>query len=225
MVRRPLSGCSAQHNLLTNDSPCTRSTRAQVGHAAQLILEPAAEASDAHCCTEDMPAAPTSKRSHSLWLSYDMDRQNFDAYTIRLSWPASVRIRYYCAPDSRRLDHHSQHPTEFRIRPYEGCENSAKSGCDDDANLLYVHVTAVTTGVRPYSALSIASEAVPFHILLEPLRLSVVPASLIPFLFLLVFVVVLAYFLFRRVIPHFEHMSTQARHELLAAIPTDKKTS
>lgn len=184
----------------------TWSTRAQVGHAAQLILEPAAEASDAHCCTEDMPAAPTSKRSHSLWLSYDMDRQNFDAYTIRLSWPAS-------------------HPTEFRIRPYEGCENSAKSGCDDDANLLYVHVTAVTTGVRPYSALSIASEAVPFHILLEPLRLSVVPASLIPFLFLLVFVVVLAYFSFRRVIPHFEHMSTQARHELLAAIPTDKKTS
>ncbi|KAI0041403.1 hypothetical protein FA95DRAFT_1611046 [Auriscalpium vulgare] len=109
---------------------------------------------------------------HELWLVLDLNHVEWASYTkftLRVSWPAS-------------------HPADFDIQILTAQDVlrvfSALNRHQSQAELAstrrqYARIRLVDTGVRPPSAVASPSP-VPFIIIVEPLYLNVLPASVLP---------------------------------------------
>ncbi|GJE89664.1 hypothetical protein PsYK624_057700 [Phanerochaete sordida] len=159
------------------------------------------------------PHSRTSDCPHEVWVLLDLDDppwQRFRKFTLRISWPAS-------------------YPADFLIEtltPSQAASLQVKAGVsnqDDGSHSSnsvrsktlrqYARIRAVSTGVRPPPHTHLGSVAVPFTLLLEPLYLGVLPASVVPVLGLLLPVIVVAGFL---VMPR--------AHAFIAQIAEDVRT-
>jgi hypothetical protein len=136
---------------------------------------------------------------YEQWLSFELDEPHYSSYTLRISWPAF-------------------HPADFLIRAYKGLPASQpshekKAWTADIPMRVYAHVTAVSTGVRPDCG-SCVPGPVPFHLILEPLVLGMIPASLVPLVAFLAVIGLLAWIAFRYIWVHIKGVGTEAKQEL-----------
>jgi len=110
---------------------------------------------------------------HELWFVLDLrgSWETYHKFTLRISYPAFF-------------------PADFRIDLYDPPQSSHR--------LKYARIRAVDTGVltpSPTSAQHVV-EPVPFNLILEPLYLGVLPASLVPTITYLVILAGAAYLAF-----------------------------
>ncbi|KZT27500.1 hypothetical protein NEOLEDRAFT_90272 [Neolentinus lepideus HHB14362 ss-1] len=117
-----------------------------------------------------------------LWIALDLDHEKWRAYsrfTLRISWPAS-------------------YPTDFRIiidspPPFATLASPAEASSTrilPSTRMKFAHIILTHTGIRPAthfdSSTKMTLEPVPFVIVLEPLYLGVIPASVTPILIFLI---------------------------------------
>ncbi|KAI0354756.1 hypothetical protein OH77DRAFT_489360 [Trametes cingulata] len=153
---------------------------------------------------------------HETWLSLDLDQEpwlSYSKFTCRISWPAS-------------------HPAEFFIDLYTPSSlASVLSGSD---RVYSTHPAGDNTLTRrKYARIRLISQAVftpspatrnrtvepvPFMVIVEPLYLGVIPASLVPTLAtLLALVAVTAFFVLPRIHAYLSAVADQVRSETASA--------
>ncbi|KAJ3506617.1 hypothetical protein NLJ89_g6773 [Agrocybe chaxingu] len=113
----------------------------------------------------------TSSCCHELWIVLDLDQEEwkgFNKFTLRVSWPA-------------------YHPTDFDLKIFDPIDLApfskiSAAGISSTTRRKYARIQAVHSGVlTPGVQLDDASRyTVPVHVILEPLHLGVLPASVIP---------------------------------------------
>ncbi|KAJ8508630.1 hypothetical protein ONZ45_g9125 [Pleurotus djamor] len=155
---------------------------------------------------------------HELWLVLNLTSntwERYNSYTLRLSWPASspadFDIQIYDADMLREfLEKHPRDTyKESSKKPYKTLGRRIK----------YARIRLVDVGVlTPKSNASSSSSshvpgAVSFTLILEPLYLGVIPASLTPTLLLIMPVIAAAFFIVPRIWAYLEAIAQEARRE------------
>ncbi|EPQ60074.1 hypothetical protein GLOTRDRAFT_134831 [Gloeophyllum trabeum ATCC 11539] len=152
---------------------------------------------------ERLDLADTSFQAASLapgeiWVLLDLDQERWKSYTkftLRISWPAS-------------------HPTDFRITIDSPGSSSSYPNPDTTVRRLpstrikFAKITLVHTGVPTPPRTNQSLEPVPFIIMLEPLQLGIIPASVTPILLGLIPLICVASLLAGRA---YKYMDTLAR--------------
>ncbi|KAJ7741091.1 hypothetical protein B0H16DRAFT_1324081 [Mycena metata] len=130
----------------------------------------------------DDPKLEPHACAHELWLALDLPDMLDASYTLRVSWPASSPTDFHISILDPRAA-----AALFLVPPAIGAPSTRRK---------YARIRAVDAGVRTpggglftfprlwgNTADSTQDEQVHFVLTLEPLLLGVLPASLLPFLF------------------------------------------
>ncbi|KAK0465854.1 uncharacterized protein EV420DRAFT_1508316 [Desarmillaria tabescens] len=144
---------------------------------------------------------PNSPCPHELWLKLDLsndDWQRFTKFTLRISWAA-------------------YDPTDFLIDILDGDSITSAKSSDPPARLKYARIRLVDTGVLTPGMSVDRPTAVPFTVVLEPLYFGVLPASVIPTLYFLIAVVLLAAVALPWINAYLEDVALKARREIRLA--------
>ncbi|KZT73439.1 hypothetical protein DAEQUDRAFT_808522 [Daedalea quercina L-15889] len=137
---------------------------------------------------QESPGAPCS---HELWLVLRLDDPAWIAYsrfTLRISWPAS-------SPADFDIEVKSAETLFSELQ-----KGAPGSGADSlpTGRRMYARIRVVDTGVRTPTADEshehATPEPVPFIVMLEPLYLGVLPASVLPTVVFLALIVIVAAF-------------------------------
>ncbi|KAI0694898.1 hypothetical protein BC835DRAFT_1274129 [Cytidiella melzeri] len=145
---------------------------------------------------------------HEMWAVLELDSHGwttFGKFTLRVSWPAF-------------------HPTDFFIQTYSPQEAAVIFGGSElpqptytavhKTRRQYARILLVDTGTRVLSKANTTAEATPFMIILEPLYLTVLPASVVPtLLFLMPLVLVASLFVVPRVHRYLYDIAKEVRSE------------
>jgi hypothetical protein len=181
---------------------------------------------------------------HELWVALDLDDESWMSYskfTLRLSWPASVRCTlFHSVPSPIHGCYHAsllQSPADFLLEIYSPqailtrLSRLPHQSAIDDASITaphlsrtglsttrikYARIRVVDTGVRtPTPDLpESAAQAIPFILILEQLYLGVLPASLLPTVCFLIPVLFCAALATPWILSYLDHFIKQARQEL-----------
>ncbi|KAJ7292846.1 hypothetical protein C8J57DRAFT_1267271 [Mycena rebaudengoi] len=144
--------------------------------------------------------------AHELWLALDLDDTPYSKFTLRLSYPASTPTDYLI----QVLDPPAV-AALFRLPAHGSSHTNTKRK--------YARIRAVDTGVRTPTAQPPQNPNAPppaaeFILVLEPLYLGVLPASLTPFLLVALPVLALAACAVPRVNAYLEGYAARARREI-----------
>ncbi|PCH34334.1 hypothetical protein WOLCODRAFT_87422 [Wolfiporia cocos MD-104 SS10] len=183
-----------------------------------LIIQPARLRTPLQdVCTQYPSGSPCP---HELWFILDLDDAPWQQYaklTLRISWPASSPVDFSIEVDS---------PVSLL-----STSTAQDSGNGTTTRQMLARIRAVDTGVRTPSldvtinshTLELLAEPVSFIVIVEPLYLNVLPASVLLIVLFLVPVIGVAAFI---VAPfandYLENIARQARAEIDVA---EKKTS
>jgi hypothetical protein len=191
---------------------------------------------------------------HELWIALDLDDESWMSYskfTLRLSWPASVRctlFHYIPKSNSRLLTirHYYQSPADFLLEihspqailtrlsrlPHQSAIDDAsittphlsRTGLST-TRLKYARIRVVDTGIRtPSPDLPVSAvQAIPFVLILEQLYFGVLPASLLPTVCFLIIVLSCAALATPWILGYLDHFIKQARQELRDFSTAQKK--
>ncbi|OCH93002.1 hypothetical protein OBBRIDRAFT_725683 [Obba rivulosa] len=157
---------------------------------------------------------PAGSCPHELWLSLDLDSREWRSYgrfTLRVSWPAS-------SPADFSIDIHSPREVAMLLGHTESASKPPE-GKSPLTRRKVARIRLVDTGVRtPRNSSrleSAGSDPVPFIVLLEPLYLGVLPASVLPIvLFIAVVATVASVVVFPTVYHRLRTVAGQAQAEL-----------
>ncbi|KAG7451813.1 uncharacterized protein BT62DRAFT_880984 [Guyanagaster necrorhizus] len=141
---------------------------------------------------------PTSPCSHELWLKLDLSSdawQEFTKFTLRISWAA-------------------YNPADFLIDILDGDSITSAKSSDPPTRLKYARIRLVDTGVLTPGKSVDRSTPIPFTVVLEPLYFGVLPASVVPILYFLVPVVLLAALTLPWINAYLESVALKARREI-----------
>ncbi|KAK0234237.1 hypothetical protein IW262DRAFT_1291106 [Armillaria fumosa] len=144
---------------------------------------------------------PSSPCRHELWLKLDLsndDWQQFTKFTLRISWAA-------------------YDPADFLIDIIDGDAISSGKSTDPPTRLKYARIRLVDTGVVTPGISVDRPTAVPFTVILEPLYFGVLPASVVPTLYFLIAVVLLAATALPWINAYLEGYALKARREIRLA--------
>ena len=181
---------------------------------------------------------------HEWWVALELTQNwsSFSKFTLRLSWPASVRACQSSIEISiiRWL---LQFPVDFDIQIYESDALSAHFGhieqrppnsstVETPARREYARIRLVDTGVFTPTWKSLSQNSghapsrssprpVPFILILEPLYFGVLPPSVVPLLWYILLVVAVAAFAVPRIQRYLLHVASQANDELEHGFSTD----
>ncbi|KAL5494673.1 hypothetical protein ACEPAI_134 [Sanghuangporus weigelae] len=178
---------------------------------------------------ESQSGVPVQRCPNELWLELDLSSQEwmyYDRFTIRLSWPAfyptDFDIQLFYPKD---LMTHMYSLFEVQGRHFE--ENIlSEENAPDPSRTMFARVRLVDTGVRPPfrskpDELSTSGhtdqstfDAVPFNIIVEPLLLGVLPATVVPTIIFSIPLLVLAWFTYPHAVRYLEDVASEARKEL-----------
>ncbi|OAX39225.1 hypothetical protein K503DRAFT_103161 [Rhizopogon vinicolor AM-OR11-026] len=177
-------------------------------------------------CDSETAITPANLFScpHELWVALDLDGESwltYSKFTLRLSWPASSPADFLLeiyGPQAifARLPKQLDQPTiaDASITP----PHLSRTG-STTTRLKYARIRAVDAGVLtptpdlPPSAAQ-AVEPIPFILILEPLYLGILPASLLPTVCFLVPLLLAAALATPWIIGYLDHFVQQARQEL-----------
>lgn len=135
---------------------------------------------------------------HEVWIALDLthsDWSKYDRFTLRISWPGSSSADFWI--DLYRVaDDRSETLSSNRVR--------------------FARIRLVDTGVLAPTAsdVGVTPLSVPFDVILEPLLLGLVPASLAPTIGALLLVALAGFAVFRVINRYFNGLATEARKEL-----------
>jgi hypothetical protein len=143
-----------------------------------------------------------------MWLVLDLDRwSNYSKFTLRLSWPASSPASFFVqiyTPESllNRL-------SDFQHTPSSDANNYVAR--DKTSRRMYAHIRVVdeTDGMSTVES----TQRVVFRVILEPLIMGVLPASVQPVVVALVLVASLAALAVPWINRYFERLAWKARAE------------
>ncbi|KAK0479590.1 hypothetical protein IW261DRAFT_1478221 [Armillaria novae-zelandiae] len=144
---------------------------------------------------------PSSPCRHELWLKLDLsndDWQQFTKFTLRISWAA-------------------YDPADFLIDILDGDAISSAKSTDLPTRLKYARIRLVDTGVVNPGISVDRPTAVPFTVILEPLYFGILPASVVPTLYFLIPVVLLAAAALPWINAYLEDYALKARREIRLA--------
>ncbi|KAH9947087.1 hypothetical protein B0H21DRAFT_363002 [Amylocystis lapponica] len=161
---------------------------------------------------------------HELWVVLDLDDsewRRYSKFTLRISWPAS-------SPADFSIDIFSPDALEKFLKQQDMRGGHAVASHSSGTRRQFARIRLVDTGVRtPSSATDVGEslpEPVPFIVLLEPLYLGVLPATVAP---ILLFLVLILSFTAVVVVPFINrYLSTvvhDARAELATLVSADQK--
>ncbi|PBK93440.1 hypothetical protein ARMGADRAFT_992133 [Armillaria gallica] len=144
---------------------------------------------------------PRSPCQHELWLKLDLsnnDWQQFTKFTLRISWAA-------------------YDPADFLIDILDGESISSAKSSDPPTRLKYARIRLVDTGVLTPGISVDRPAAVPFTVVLEPLYFGILPASVVPTLYFLIPVVLLAAAALPWINAYLEDIALKVRREIRLA--------
>ncbi|KAK0209257.1 hypothetical protein DFS33DRAFT_520428 [Desarmillaria ectypa] len=144
---------------------------------------------------------PNSPCPHELWLKLDLsnnDWQRFTKFTLRISWAA-------------------YNPADFLIDILDGDAITSTKSSDPPTRLKYARIRLVDTGVVAPGMSVDRPAAVPFTVVLEPLYFGVLPASVLPTLYFLIPIVLLAAVSLPWINAYLEDVALKARREVRLA--------
>ncbi|KIJ06778.1 hypothetical protein PAXINDRAFT_177736 [Paxillus involutus ATCC 200175] len=187
----------------------------------QWALQPAALHTPLHQVCEIDDETALSERPfscpHELWVILDLDDKEWESYTtftLRLSWAASA-------------------PADFSIEIYSP-EAQAPTTRSKYARIRVVNAGVLTPGARPQVprtssdapanlAVEYEPDSVPFIVILEPLYLGVLPASLLPTVCFLIPILLVAAMSVPFAIAYLDTFVRQAREDLTRKMALGKK--
>ncbi|KAI0313219.1 hypothetical protein OF83DRAFT_573168 [Amylostereum chailletii] len=144
---------------------------------------------------------------YELWTTLDLDDDGwtrYDRFTLRISWPAS-------SPADFSMTLYT--PTELAdYFPHPSTSSRASSNLTTRRQ--YARIRVVHTGVRPPSQRDLASPPVPFILLLEPLYLGVLPASVALVLAFFALLIPVAWMVGRGIADRLGKVAQEVRREL-----------
>ncbi|KAI0319490.1 hypothetical protein OF83DRAFT_1054909 [Amylostereum chailletii] len=147
----------------------------------QFLLDPASLDTPLDRVCESNVSTPCP---HELWTVLDLEYiswTRYDRFTLRLSWPASspadFSITFYTPFELAALFSHS---STLSSSPLKTCQR-------------YARIRVAHTGVRPPAQRDVKNPPVPFVLILDPLYLGVMPASVAPVLALLSLLIPIAW--------------------------------
>ncbi|KAL5519535.1 hypothetical protein ACEPAH_1218 [Sanghuangporus vaninii] len=184
---------------------------------------------------ESQSGVPGQGCPNELWLELDLSSQEwlyYERFTIRLSWPAfyptdfDIQLLY---PEDLVVYMYSR----FGVLGRHFGENNilSENNAPHTSRTIFVRVRLVDTGVRPPfrskpDELPIpdhtdqsAFEAVPFNVIVEPLLLGVLPATVVPTIIFSIPLLVLAWFAYPYAVRYLEDVASEARKELYDSQP------
>ncbi|KAK7695223.1 hypothetical protein QCA50_002413 [Cerrena zonata] len=149
--------------------------------AEQLLhILPAPYGSDLRSVCEDSKLPCLSE----TWVALDLDStswRSFSKFTLRLSWPASspadFRIDTYSPNDT--MTHLTSKEHRFPLATAEAAPEQVEQ--PHMTRRLYARIRAVSTGLRRPSSHQDRVDPMQYILLLEPLYLGVLPASVVPY--------------------------------------------
>ncbi|KAJ8472800.1 hypothetical protein ONZ45_g16525 [Pleurotus djamor] len=150
---------------------------------------------------------------HELFLVLNLDAnawRKYDAYTLRLSWPAS-----YPAEFDIQILSASMLSELLESNPNHTWHGNPQKVFKISTRTRYARIRVVDTGVvTPKRQLpSPLPSVVPFTLILEPLYLGFLPASVMPTLLLMLPVAASAFIIVPRLLPWFESLAQDAMQE------------
>ncbi|EMD32584.1 hypothetical protein CERSUDRAFT_118623 [Gelatoporia subvermispora B] len=154
---------------------------------------------------------------HELWLSLDLDSPEWRSYgkfTLRISWPAS-------SPADFAIDIHSPREAASFLGYPEQTSHSPDHPLPSTRRKV-ARIRLVDTGLlTPTSSFRSDGvvDPVPFIVLLEPLYMGVLPASVLP---VVLFIIAVAFVAVRVVLPLVEHRIYSAVQEAKVEFSTRK---
>ncbi|KAK0185231.1 hypothetical protein F5146DRAFT_1166817 [Armillaria mellea] len=149
--------------------------------------------------TASKAVCPISPCRHELWLKLDLsndDWQQFTKFTLRISWAA--------------------YPT-FSLTSLMKNLSPALNPSDPPTRLKYARIRLVDTGVVTPGISVDRPATVPFIVVLEPLYFGILPATVVPTLYFLIPVVLLAAATLPWVNAYLEDIALKARREIRLA--------
>ncbi|KIJ66504.1 hypothetical protein HYDPIDRAFT_166709 [Hydnomerulius pinastri MD-312] len=178
---------------------------------------------------------------HELWVTLDLDDKNwvsYSAFTLRLSWaastPADFLIEVY-SPEAAlaRLSQRQQISSGSKST---NTKSSHSSQGRPTTRSKYARIRVVDAGVRtPWAQsqsdsvsdapanLAVELAPVPFILILEQLHMGVIPASLLPTIYFLIPVLLMAAMAVPWVIAYLDTFVRQAREDLKRQAALGKK--
>ncbi|KAL5536054.1 hypothetical protein ACEPAF_4159 [Sanghuangporus sanghuang] len=179
---------------------------------------------------ESQSGVPGQRCPNELWLEVDLSSQEwlyYDRFTIRLSWPAfyptdfDIQLLY---PEDLMAYMYSR----FGVRGRHFEENNilSENNAPDTSRTIFVRVRLVDTGVRPPFRSKpdklpnpdrtdqSAFDTVPFNVIVEPLILGVLPATVVPTIIFSIPLLVLAWFAYPYAVRYLEDIASEAWKEL-----------
>ncbi|KAF8844149.1 hypothetical protein BDN67DRAFT_963247 [Paxillus ammoniavirescens] len=217
----------------------------------QWALQPAALHTPLHqvCEIDDKTALSERPFScpHELWVILDLDDKKWESYTtftLRLSWaastPADFSIEIYPpeAVQDRLSKRHqiSARPNSTHPHPRSSSHTSQQSPTTRSkyARIRVVDTGVLTPGARPQVprtssdapanlAVEPEPDSVPFIVILEPLYLGVLPASLLPTVCFLIPILLVAAMSVPFAIAYLDTFVRQVREDLTRKVALGKK--
>jgi len=156
------------------------------------------------------PVWDPKSSSDEMWVTLDLDHQrwrNHSKFTLRLSWPASSPasffIQFYTSESLLSAISSSQHSSSVGTNTYTRKETRSRR--------MYAHIRVV--GEADGISTSEHTQHIAFNIILEPLIMGVLPASVQPIVLTLVFVVSVAALIVPWINRYLERLADKARAE------------
>ncbi|KAL5533649.1 hypothetical protein ACEPAG_109 [Sanghuangporus baumii] len=179
---------------------------------------------------ESQSGVPGQRCPNELWLELDLSSEewvHYDRFTIRLSWPAfyptdfDIQLLY---PGDLMAYMYSR----FGVRDRSFEENNilSEENAPDPSRTMFARVRLVDTGVRPPLrskpdelltpdyADQRTFDVVPFNIIVEPLLLGILPATVVPTIIFSIPLLVLAWFAYPHAVRYLEDIASEAKKEL-----------
>ncbi|KAF5368845.1 hypothetical protein D9758_002952 [Tetrapyrgos nigripes] len=167
-----------------------------------------------HVCAgpEDL-LSRTPQCPHEIWLKLDLDQDrwiSFSKFTLRISWPASSPADF-----SINIYNPEQVATRFQVS-----STPNPSAPDRNTRTKYARIRLVDTGVRTPMQHSFPPPPtiarVPFMVIVEPLYLGVIPASVLPVGTVLAPLLAVLFFVVPRVNSYIEGLASAIGKDLKA---------